>query len=417
MKRFNALKTASLLFVITLLLVPALMTPANALLSQNSYSWYNTSDTTVTSVAVGDVNGDGINELVAAGYYFNGQTYVADVVVFNAATLAIENYREWILGQSTYIASVALGNLTNTLGLSVVVSGSYYNGATWVGLVVVLSGPTLTITGYKDWIWISDTNPASVSIGNLTGGSSLDIITAGSHYDGTRWVAMVVVFNGATLAIESYKEWVWGQHTEVYTVAVGNLTGGPNLDIVTAGDYFNGVNWIANVVVLNGPTLAITKYKDWIWAQDTIVNSVALGNLTGGTNLDIVTAGNYFSGTNWVGDVVILNGATMAIQTYKDWLYGQNTFVNSVAVGNLTGSKALDVVTGGYFDDGVRTNGQIGSWNSSTLASNNINSWFTISNTTATSVAIGNTGAGNRVVQGGVYWDTIRSVAQVNVWG
>ena len=417
MKKTNTIKIAGTASIFLIIAAFALISPASAIVNQNETSFFNTSDTSVSKTAFGDVDGDGGNELVAAGYYFNGATYVAYVISYNASTLAVENYREWILGQSTNIATLAIGNLTNTQGLSIVVGGSYYNGATWVALVAELDGTTFAISGYQEWIWLQNTYVSSLSIGNLTGGTTLDIVTGGSHYDGSRWVANIVVLNGSTLAIESYKEWVWGQSTRISTLTTGNLTGNADLDIITAGEYYNGANWVANVVVLSGPTLTITQYKDFLWAQDTLINSVVVSNVTGGASLDIITAGKYYSGANWVADIVIFDGSTLAIKTYKDWLYGQATEANSVTIGNFTGSNTLDVVTAGSNTVNNKQNGQVGVWDISTLSLRSITSWATVSNTTATSVNIGNAGAGNRVYTGGQYWDNTEMVAEFNIWG
>ncbi len=100
-----------------------------------------------------------------------------------------------------------------------------------------------------------------------------------------------------------------------------------------------------------------------------------------------------------------------------NWLTGLNTTSNSVAVGNITGGNTLDIVTGGGYNDGVRNYAQVIQWNSATLTAGSTATWFTVSDTTAYSVTVGNLGTGNRIVESGQFWDNTRANAQLTIWG
>ena len=115
--------------------------------------------------------------------------------------------------------------------------------------------------------------------------------------------------------------------------------------------------------------------------------------------------------------LVVWNGTSLAPLSYRDWLWGQNTYVSSVALGNITGGNSLDIVTGGYYNDGSLNNAQVISWNSTTLSQNSLANWFTIGSTQIASVATGDSGLGNRIVATGQYFDNTRSVAQLTVLG
>ena len=46
----------------------------------------------------------------------------------------------------------------------------------------------------------------------------------------------------------------------------------------------------------------------------------------------------------------------------KKWKWGDASEIYSVAVGNVDGDSALEIVTGGYYDDGTYTRAQLCVW-------------------------------------------------------
>ena len=336
MRKVKAFRFLAMLSIISLLIVTQFAS-VNGLISQNSTSWFWISDTNVSSVAVGDVDGDGVNEVISAGYYNNGTNWIGQLLTWNPSNFATENARVWLWGNNTNVEAVAVANITGSRGLDIVTVGSYYNGSNWIGQMFIWNGTTLAPERVMVWLWGQKTHVTSVAIGNLTGGSSLDIVTAGSYNDGIKEIGQVLLWNASTLAVEAVNVWVWGQNTVVNSVAVGNITGGANLDVVTAGEYFDGANWIGQLVVWNGLNLTFEKVGVWLWGQGTFANTVAVGNITGGNTLDIISGGSYLSGTSLVGQVFVWNGISMAIVKGAVPNYGQNTDIRSIAVGNFSG--------------------------------------------------------------------------------
>ena len=53
----------------------------------------------------------------------------------------------------------------------------------------------------------------------------LEIVTGGSFFDGTRWVAQLIVWNGLTLVAEKITTWYWTGDTQISSVAVGDADG------------------------------------------------------------------------------------------------------------------------------------------------------------------------------------------------
>ena len=129
--------------------------------------------------------------------------------------------------------------------------------------------------------------------------------------DGLHWNAQLIVWNSASLAIENQFTWLWGSGTTVTSVAIGNVTGSSVLDIVTGGSWFDGTSWHAQLIVWNGSTLVPEHIMQWLWGTGTTVTSVAIGNVTRGAGLDIVTGGSWFDGTSWHAQLIDWNGATL----------------------------------------------------------------------------------------------------------
>jgi hypothetical protein len=274
----------------------------------------------------------------------------------------------------------------------------------------------LALEQRTSWYWSFDTTVNSVAIANVTGGSVLDIVTGGAFFDGTRWIAQLIVWNSVTMAAEKVTAWYWTSNTYINSIAVGNVTGGTAPDIVTGGAFFDGTRSVAQLIVWNSTTMVAKGVTAWYWTSNTNINSVAVANVTGGTTLDIVTGGSFFDNTRSIAQLIVWNSVTMAAEKVTAWYWISNTNINSVAIANFTGGSSLDIITAGSYNDGTRNFAQIIDWNSLTLVATNIATWFTTSNTLANSVAIANFGTGNRVVAGGEYFDSLRENAQITIW-
>jgi hypothetical protein len=164
--------------------------------------------------------------------------------------------------------------------------------------------------------------------------------------------------------------------------------------------------------------MALENVKTWYWTADTQIASVAAGDVDGDGGVEVVSAGAYFDGTRWVAQLAVWNGSTMALENVKTWYWTSNTYINSVAIGNVEGDGAVEIVTGGKFLDGTRYNAQLTVQPGATLIGNTGANWYWTSHTNVGSVVINNlVGTGNLIVTGGAYSDLTRSIAQLVVWG
>ena len=204
----------------------------------------------------------------------------------------------------------------------------------------------------------------------------MEIVTGGSYFDGTNWNSQLAVWNGNTLGLINVVTWHWTGDTQISSVAVANITGTTGLSIVTGGAYIDGTRWNAQLAVWNGATMALQNVKAWFWTSNTYINSVAVANITGSSSLSIVTGGSFNDGTRLNSQLVVWNAANLALNNVVTWYWTGDTEINSVAVANVTGGTALNIVTGGYYFDGTRNNAQLVEWNGTTLGLQNVATWF-----------------------------------------
>jgi hypothetical protein len=108
--------------------------------------------------------------------------------------------------------------------------------------------------------------------------------------------------------------------------------------------------------------LALENVRTWYWIDRTSIDSVDVGDVSSDGKVDIVTGGSYFDGTRDIAQLVVWNGATLELENVKAWYWTGDTFIHSVAVGNVDKDMRIEMVTGGCYNDGSRDVSQLCVW-------------------------------------------------------
>jgi hypothetical protein len=261
------------------------------------------------SVAVGDFDGDGKQDLVTA----NGADTVS--VLLGNGDGAFATNVDYATGSTPH--SVVVGDF-NGDDKQDLVTANY--GASTVS--VLLGNGDGTFRAKVDYS--AGDYPTSVTVADFNGDDKQDLACA-SFY-GTGISVLLGHGDGTFTAKVGY-----GTSTHPYSVAVGDFNGDGNQDLVTANNGGNSVS----VLLGNGDGTFAVKVD---YGTGTHPYSVAVGDFNGDGNQDLVSASD---GGNSVS--VLLGNGDGTFATKVD--YGTGTSPRSVAVGDFDGDGVPDLVT------------------------------------------------------------------------
>ena len=427
----NVLKIVMILSITTLLLTSMLCQTAFAVTSPAFSNWYWTNDTNATAVVVGDVDNDGANDVVIAGYYNDGNGWKSQLHVLNSSTYAIKSVGYWTYGLDSQIMTIAVGDVNGDGLNEVVTGGAFFNGTQWNSLVTVQrctsASASMTTLYSGNWTQGVGSQVSSVAVGDVNGDGSVEIVVGGSFNDGAGWNSLVNVINcstnSASMNMLTSATWKTGNGSQVSSVAVGDVNGDGSVEIVVGGSFNDGTrsNSLLHILrcAVDFATLSVLDSTSWYWTGNTYVNSITVANITGSVGLSIIAGGSFNDGSRYNSVVHVLSWTTVSgfvVQQTGYWFWISDTKVTSVTVGNFTGQSTYDIITGGSYYDGSRYVAQFMILNSITLAQRVVTNWFSTSSTQINSAIIGSTPVGTRVFAGGSFFDNNRSVAQLTVW-
>jgi parallel beta-helix repeat protein len=383
----------------------------------NVVAWRWGGNTTVTCVAAGDVDGDGASEIVTGGFYFDGVRNVALLHVWNGSTLSVERSVPWFWGGDTVVTSLAVGDVDGDGNMEIVTGGYYFDGVRNVAQLHVWDGATLAVKKVQTWYWGGNTTVNCLAIEDVDGDGQKEIVTGGQYFDGTRTVALLHVWNGATLAVKKAQPWYWSGDTTVNCLVVGDLYGDGASEIVTGGYYFDGVRRVAQLHVWNGATLAVKDVTTWCWGGSTEISSVCIGDVDGDGASEIVTGGFYFDGVRNVALLHVWNAA-LAVERAVPWYWGGDTKALSVALGDVDCDGKTEVVTGGYYFDGVERVAQLHVWDGENLGVKDVKTWYWAGDTLVDSMVVSdvNNDLLSEIVTGGTFYYGSHDNAQLMEW-
>jgi hypothetical protein len=422
--------------VLMLFLASMLFTTWESALSVNSLvlervtTWYWEDDTYIKSVASADIDRDGGVEIVTGGWCWGwGPRWWAQLTVWDGAMLGLEDAEAWYWVGSTYVDTMAAVDVDGDGETEIITGGHYNDGGRGVAQLAVWDGATLALEAVTTWHWgdpTGSTDIESVACGDVDGDGAMEIVTGGAFRDADRTHnnAQLAVWDGATLALEAVTTWYWVFNTRICSVAVGDVDSDGQVEIVTGGYCHDGTRYVAQLAVWDGATLALEAVTTWYWVFFTWVNAVDVADVDGDGGVEIVTGGYHYDGSREAAQLAVWNGATLSLENVVTWYWVGDTYIESVAVGDVNSDGSMEIVTGGYYHDGTRDRAQLAVWDGATLALEDVRTWYWVTDTEIWSVACADVDGDQAVeiVTGGWSWGEqspsgLVKVAQLCVWG
>jgi Calx-beta domain/FG-GAP-like repeat/FG-GAP repeat/Domain of unknown function (DUF4214) len=288
------------------------------------------------ALALGDLNGDGKLDLAVTNQGPGTVSVLFNTTTPGAVTASFAVKQDFGAGNEP--RSITLGDLNRDGKLDLAVANSL-SATTSVLMNTTAPGAAApSFSPKKDFT--TGTQPQSVAAGDLNGDGKLDLV-ATNFSDFT----VSVLLNTTALAGKpafGFRE-DFGTGFGPNEATSGDFNGDGKLDLVTAnpGNATNTVSVLLNTTAPGAATTSFAAKQDF--ATDSLPQSVAVGDLNGDGRLDIVTAN---SGAHTVS--VLLNNmaagaATPSFAAKQD--FATNTSPQSVTVGDLNGDGKLDLVT------------------------------------------------------------------------
>jgi len=364
------------LLIATILLMafmPNMIYAEIGLTLEKSHEWVTGDYSYSMADAVGDIDGDGVTEIVTAGYFYNSTlTFnVGEVNVWNwNGTDLSEEHKEtfgpdYTLSSDTRFYAVALGNVDNETDTEVVLTGyGKVLGVIEQGMLIITSwnGTTMKREAATYWpLALNKTAFFGLAIGNVDKDNTTEIIAVGYRNTttifGTGFHGVITIWNVTenALTLETSAEWLISGDTVWQAVSIEDVDGDEDLEILIVGYFYDNVLnhecAVLRICAWDGSTLNWEASSQWYTYLDTYAYDIAAGDLDSDGTPEIVTIGYQKSDVfyaqlriwSWDGDILTLR------LSVEDGLVGGPfafTAGKAVAIDDIDNDGGNEIITG-----------------------------------------------------------------------
>jgi hypothetical protein len=334
--------------------------------------------------AAGDVNGDGLSDVLVGGPGWAGS---GRVYVFHGSLTGISTVWNYSLnadGSGEYFGcSVSTAGDVNGDGYSDVIVGAenYANGQTQEGKAYIFNGGSTGLNN-STYSWSTESNQANArlghsvsSAGDVNGDGYSDVIVGAWTYDngqtdeGVAWVhyGSVTGISGNTFLEINSASAVFGSSV----ASAGDVNGDGYGDVIIGASSYSNPEFLEGAAfVFNGSSSGINTTPSWqTQSNQTLTNlgiSVATaGDVNGDGYSDVIVgAMNFENGQTDEGKAQVHYGSQTGLSTTPAWTIESNTVnanfgVSVSSAGDVNGDGYSDVIAGAYrFNGGLTQEGK-----------------------------------------------------------
>jgi hypothetical protein len=272
------------------------------------------------SISAWDFDKDGISEIIIAGTSSDGTKTSAQLSVLNLQgnTLQLAGYVEWCASTSASATSVAVSDLDND-GVAEIITGGYDNNlSNSSGQIRVWhwENGTFSLIENNEWRMVEDVYGVTITgdpmgntivnnlrVDDVDNDGIIEIVTGGFAFDGEKINAQLKIWNwdNQNLVCEGSQEWMTNDVTEVKAISLDDVDGDNHLDIVTAGlvgayGGFDDINVPPEQAQLrvwkwDGENLNLKHNEEWTVGEGVVAWNVQTGDIDNDGTVEIITVG------------------------------------------------------------------------------------------------------------------------------
>ncbi len=302
---------------------------SNSSLSVTPYPYINFSSTIFPtgnfpfSVAIGDMDGDGLPDLVVA----NSNSYTVSVLRNTSTSGNVSFATQQSFSTGITPVSIAIGDIDGD-GLPDLAIANLNDSTVSVLRNTSTSGNVSFATQVT---FSTGRNPFSVAIGDIDGDGLPDLAVANFSAN-----TVSVLRNTSTRGNVSFAtEQSFLSGSEPHSVVIGDIDGDGKLDLAIANDLSNTVAVLRNISTVGVVSFATRQ----TFSTDTTPQSVAIGDIDGDGKLDLATANGGSSTVSVLKNTSTSGNVSFAAQ--QSFSTGSGSF--SVAMGDLNADGLPDL--------------------------------------------------------------------------
>jgi hypothetical protein len=279
----------------------------------------------VSSMYIGDVDGDGKPEIVTVGRPQNNTSIDAklDIWQWDGANLTLKKDVQWHTDDNARANSVFACDLNNDGKIEIVTAGYDHGLKNGSGQLRVWqwNGVDLTLKANAEWRLLKGAygvdvagNPMgntvvnNVKVADVDGDGVPEIVTGGFTYDGDKFEGQLRIWNysGGVLNLEKSQEWTDLDITELKCISINDVDGDGKTEIVTSGVTAAKGTFSENVTnkelaelrvwSWDGNALTLKQSKDWNVDQGVCAWNDATGDVDNDGTTEIITVGCSYKG-------------------------------------------------------------------------------------------------------------------------